>query len=114
MIWDVQVCWPPGHMGITGNEVADRQADLEAHNPRAPSHVVAEPTVTGLRTDGRGLMNIMQQAWWAKRKPKLSTWYCRWELPYKTTLQAEFSLSRRVSAKFLALRTMQGDFAGHH
>ena len=44
-IWDIRVHWSPGYMGIIGNEVADRQADLEAHDPHEPSHLAAEPTV---------------------------------------------------------------------
>ena len=44
--WDVRVRWFPGHMGITGNEVANKLADLEAPNPHEPSRKAAEPTVT--------------------------------------------------------------------
>ena len=113
-IWDVHVRWCPGHIGIMGNEVADRLADLEAHVPHDPSLLAAEPAVTGLRTDARALMRGAQQTWWAKRRPKLSTWYSGEELPYKTTSQAELTLSRHVLAKFLAMRMMQDDFAWYH
>lgn len=60
--WDVHVRWSPGHMGIMENEVAHRLADLEAHDPHDPSHLAAEPTVAGLRTDARALARCAQQA----------------------------------------------------
>ena len=71
-IWDVRVRWSPGHMGIIGNEEADRLADLEAHDPHEPSHLAAVPTVTGLRTDARKLNHGAQESWWVDMKPKLS------------------------------------------
>lgn len=46
--------------------------------------------------------------------PKLSPWYRRWRLPYKTTPQAVLTLSRRVLGKLLAIRTMHSDFAWYH
>ena len=46
----------------TGNGVTDRLADLETRDPYAPSHLAAESTVTGLRTDARVLVHIAQQA----------------------------------------------------
>lgn len=112
--WDVRVLWSPGHMGIRGNEVADRLAALEAKEPHEPSHLAAEPTVTGLRSDARILMRDAQRRWWVDRKPKLSRWYRQWALSYDTTPQEELNLSRRVLAKLLAIRTRHGDFAWYH
>ena len=47
-------------------------------------------------------------------EPKLSIWYKKWELGYNTTPPQELNLSRRILAKFLAIRTMHGDFAWYH
>ena len=101
-------------MGIKGNEEADRLADLEAHDPQEPSHLAAEPTVTGLRTDARTQMYGAQLDWWKDKRPKLSKWYKKWELPYSTTSPEELTLSRPILAKLLAIRTKHGDFAWYH
>ena len=98
---DVCVRWSPGHMGIKGNEVADRLADREAHDPQEPSHLAAVPTVTGLRTDARTQMYGAQLDWWKDKRPKLSNWYKRWELPYSTISPEELTLSRPVLAKLV-------------
>jgi hypothetical protein len=113
-IWDIRVRWSPGHMGSTGNEEADGLADSEAHDPHEPSHLAAEPTITGLRTDARTLMRGARRSWWVDRKPNLSTWYKGWALSYNTTPQEELTLTRRVLAKLLAIRTRHGDFAWYH
>jgi hypothetical protein len=101
-------------MGIVGNETADRLADLEAHQPQDISGLTAEPTISGLQSDARHLRCKAEAAWWATQKPKISTWYKKWELPYKTTPQAQLSLTRPILAKLLAMRTTHRDFAWYH
>lgn len=111
---DVRVRWSPGHMGILGNERADRLADMEAHSPHPPALQAAEPTVTGLRSDAQAKRRLAEIEWWSQNKSRLSTWYNQWDLPYSTTAPAELSLSRRALAKLLSTRTMHGDYAWYH
>ena len=111
---DVRVRWSLGHTGITGNEVADKLADLEAHNPHEPSHKGTKPTVTGLRTHAWALMRDVQSSWWEDRRPKHSRWYKRLTSSYNTTSQVERTLSRPVLTKLLSIRTIHGDFAWYH
>ncbi|KAI1506871.1 Dimer-Tnp-hAT dimerization containing protein [Pyrenophora tritici-repentis] len=50
---DVSIKWAPGHLGIEGNEAADRLADLEAQHPSPPTGQAALPTLSGIKTTVR-------------------------------------------------------------
>ncbi|KAF1924148.1 uncharacterized protein M421DRAFT_8983 [Didymella exigua CBS 183.55] len=72
---DVSIKWAPGHLGIEGNEAADRLANLEAQHPSPPTGIAAMPTLSGIKTIARKMLQHTQQTWWSNKKTKLSKWY---------------------------------------
>jgi ribonuclease HI len=72
---DVSIKWAPGHLGIEGNEAADRLANLEAQHPSPPTGKAAMPTLSGIKTIARQTLRHTQQIWWSEKKTKLSVWY---------------------------------------
>ena len=46
---DVSIKWAPGHLGIEGNEAADRLANLEAQRPSPLTGKAAMPTLLGIK-----------------------------------------------------------------
>ena len=47
---NVMTKWTPGHMGIKGNEVANRLADKGAFRPQWDAGLPSQPTVSGIRS----------------------------------------------------------------
>ena len=60
---DVSIKWAPGHLGIEGNETADRLANLEACYPSHPTGKAAMPTLSGIKSIARQLVHNTHQAW---------------------------------------------------
>jgi ribonuclease HI len=69
---DVSIKWAPGHLGIEGNETADRLADQEAQHLSPPAGKAAIPTLSGIKSVARKALHITQQIWWSDKKTKLS------------------------------------------
>jgi ribonuclease HI len=113
--YDVSIKWAPGHLGIEGNEAADRLADLEAQHPSSLTGKAAMPTLSGIKTIARKTLRHTQQAWWSDKKTKLSKWYKSWHLDYATRSSLkELELPRATLARLLSIRTRHGDFAWYH
>jgi ribonuclease HI len=108
----VQVKWCPGHMGIEGNEVADKLAKEGSQLP--PQSIDAMPTVSSARSLVWGLNKTAQQQWWARLSSKLSARYRNWELNFSDREPPALSLKRPVLHHYLAVRTGHGDFAWYH
>jgi ribonuclease HI len=68
---DVSIKWAPGHLGIEGNEAADRLANLEAQHPSPPAGKAGMPTLSGIMTIARKTLQHTQQTWWSDKKTKL-------------------------------------------
>ena len=112
---DVSIKWAPGHLGIEGNEAADRLANLEAQHPSPPTGKAAMPTLSGIKTMARKTLRRTQQTWWSEKKTKLSKWYKSWDLDYAPrSSPKELDLPRDVLARMLSIRTRHGDFAWSH
>ena len=112
---DVSIKWAPGHLGIEGNEAADRLANLEAQHPSPPTRKAAMPTLSGIKTMARKTLRRTQQTWWSEKKTKLSKWYKSWDLDYAPrSSPKELDLPRDVLARMLSIRTRHGDFAWYH
>ena len=112
---DVSIKWAPGHLGIEGNEAADRLANLEAHYPSLPTGKAAVPTLAGIKSIARKTLRNTQQIWWSDKKNKLSKWYKSWDLDYAPRSgPAELDLPRVTLARLLSVRSRHGDFAWYH
>ena len=112
---DVSIKWAPGHLGIEGNESADRLANLEAQNPSPSTGKAAVPILSGIKKIARKTLRHTQQIWWADKKTKLSKWYKSWDLNYAPCSgPTELDLPRATLARLLFIRSRHGDFAWYH
>ena len=110
---DVRVRWSPGHMGIIGNEAADKLATagcVEQWDAGLPS----QPTISGIKSLYRGLRDDARAMWWQEASDCLSRKYKRWHLDYKVKSLPELQLSRALLHRLLALRSTHGDFHWYH
>ncbi|KAJ8115175.1 hypothetical protein OPT61_g3113 [Boeremia exigua] len=69
---NVSIKWAPGHLGIEGNEAADRLANLEAQDPSPPTRKATMPTLSGIKSIARESLRSTQRIWWSDKKTKLS------------------------------------------
>lgn len=111
---NVNVRWSPGHMGIAGNEEADRLADKGAHEPQWDTGLASQPTVSGIKSIAKSLRDQARDEWWQQNSVKLSRHYKQWKPTYGVKQYPELSLPRRLLHRYLALRTTHGDFAWYH
>ena len=111
----ISIKWAPGHLGIEGNEAADRLADLEARQPSCPTGKAATPTLSGIKTIARKSLRSTREDWWSSKKDKLSKWYKSWNLGYfPRSRPVELDLPRVTLFRLLSIRSMHGDFAWYH
>ena len=111
---DIRIRWAPGHMGIEGNEAADKLADLGAATDEWDAAMASEPTVSGIRSIFQSLRKRAQGQWWAARATKLLTWYRKWGLSYEVKPLPELDLPWSTLHHLLALRTSHRDFSWYH
>ena len=58
---DINIRWAPGHMGIKGNELADKLADAGALQTQNDTGLAAKPTASGIRSIARKLRERARQ-----------------------------------------------------
>ena len=110
---DIGVKWAPGHMGIVGNEAADKLATFGSSQPWDPG-MPSEPTISGIKTQYRQMRDSARALWWENNRGSLSRNYKRWELEYRIVDPPELLLSRPILHRLLALRSTHGDFHWYH
>ena len=59
--WNVHVKWCPGHTDIQGNEEANQLTDNEAHNPTIHHSTASRPTISGIRSLAKKLLQTLEQ-----------------------------------------------------
>jgi hypothetical protein len=112
---DVSIKWAPGHLGIEGNEAADRLANLEAQDPSPSTGKATIPTLSGIKSVARKALRSTQRTWWSDNKAKLSKWYKNWDLNYAPRRgPRELDLPRATLARLLSTRSTYGVFAWYH
>lgn len=106
----VHVHWIPGHTGITGNEAADRQANLGAITP-ASALAPSPPTriAWARRALKKNLAKCFEE-YWATYAPHS---YKKLAIPLDPR-PLELSLPRGSLGRLLAARSGHGDFAAYH
>ena len=104
---EIKVWWTPGHMGLKGNEEADRLAKLGANcNP----HHSSLPTTSYLKRELRAQFIQESREWWDKNAPaSYQNLGIRWHPKPK-----ELKLSRPLLSKLIQHRTGHGDFSAYH
>lgn len=111
---NVGVRWSPGHMGIEGNEAADKLAETGALRISPDTGLCSRPTASGIGSIMRRMTEHARTDWWSARKTKLSKWYKNWTTSYKVRPSKELDLPRQTLHRLLALRSSHGDFAWYH
>src|SRR6195952_2234369 len=111
---NVRVKWSPGHMGIEGNEAADKLADCGASKELWDSGLASEPTVSGIRSLFRKERNLHRDNWWLEASKKLSWSYQRWGPVYEVKPLPELDMPRRLLHYYLATKTTHGDYEWYH
>jgi len=110
--WQMEFCWIPAHVGVPGNEAADRAAkEAAGHNPNARATAEPPPEPPSLQTLTATTKSII-------RKTMKEEWKQAWETakhgrdllrlgvrPGKGTLEVHNGTHRAISSVITQMRT---------
>ena len=114
----VEIRWIPGHVGIQGNEEADKLAKSALGAPNNRSLTSAAPILEDqdltFAALGRWVKQRSQELveeWWQKYRPKR---YKDLDLFMRCKRPPELALPRWAYHRLIAARTGHGDYADYH
>lgn len=111
--YEVSVRWSPGHMGIDGNELADKHADLAVK--KGPLDPESTPTAAGIKAKAREAVRSITRAWKADRQKTLPIAYTAFRIPYNPgTCPIALKLPRRVLGWYVSALSTHGDYQWYH
>lgn len=105
----VRIHWIPGHSGIKGNEIADREAK-KATSTLNPV-LDCKRSFASLEQWHKTKSNQVRETWWKEHAPKT---YIQLEINDAPPIPKELLLRRKALGKIIAARTGHGDFAAYH
>lgn len=106
---EIKVIWIPGHSGIEGNELADREAKKGA--TLSPQGDQPEHSFASLKKWHTISSQVASKNWWDKNIPSS---YAQLEIRDISSFPRDLLLSRKALGRIISFRTGQGDFAPYH